>query len=363
MRGEYSTAEKKSDRDQQIGAKAELMRAIRAIFNQAIFLLPLLLGGCGERVSPNFHTIQGMELGTTYTIIVEEKDSAGLQSEIDGLFEEANNSMSLYSPNSLISRINRGETDSLDRHLTYCIELAQVVSKMSGGLYDITVKPLSEAWGFLDKRAEVGKELNIDSLLQYVGYQKIGVEDGRLIREARGVQIDLNSIAKGYIVDLMGEMLIQRGVENFMVEVGGEIVCRGVNKRGGEWVIGIDSPYDGNIVSGEQLQAKISFTDAGMATSGNYRKYYVDEQGRKVVHIINPLTGYSEPSTLLSTTVVANSAALADALCTMLMVMGEERAKEFVENNPQYPTYLVYDGGEEEFRVFYNTTFEKLIEK
>lgn len=316
---------------------------------------------CADNGKEKYYRYEGFVLGTTYHFVIGDVDTTGMQQSFEQLFEQANMSMSLYDENSLLSRVNRAETDSVDIHIAHCIELAHEVSEMSGGVYDVTVKPLSKAYGFLYDNADV--EINVDSLLQFVGYKKIKVENGRLIREVEGVQIDLNSIAKGYIVDLVAEMVRAKGAQNYMVEIGGEVMCGGVNPKGEKWVIGIDVPEDGSFVAGKQLQAKVAFTEMGLATSGNYRKFYYNDKGEKIVHTINPLTGKTNPSNLLSATVVADNCAMADALATMLMAMGLDDAKEFLQTNQKYAGYLIYgvEGGK--YQDFANEPFNALMIK
>ena len=304
-------------------------------------LYALLVGCAGPR--PVVTTLQGFTQGGAYRVIVKsDRDRSDLQQPVDSLLDLIERSMSLYDEHSLISRLNRNETDSLDAFITRCIETAAEISRESDGFYDITVKPLIEAWGFIHKNAP-GKSPNIDSLLQYVGYEKIAIRDGRLIKSSPGVQIDLNSIAQGLTADEVGRLLEKEGIESFLVEVGGgEIFCKGTNPGGTPWRVGIDKPFEGNFLPGANIQTRLHISDQGVATSGNYRKFKVLDDGRKVVHIFNPKSGYSVESNLLSATVVAENAALADAYGTMLMVFGLERSIDFLSTKPGLLAYLVY---------------------
>lgn len=308
-----------------------------------------MLAGCAPK--SDYVVVDGFALGTTYHFVVGGiADTAGMRARIASLLGEVEASMSIYDSNSLISRLNRNETDSVDRHIAYCVEQARMVSEMSGGVYDVTILPLTEAWGFAGVKAAA--EPDVDSLLRFVGYEKIRVEDGRLIKERPEVRIDLNSIAKGYAVDLMAGLMEEFGSENYLVEIGGEIFCRGINRAGRDWLVGIDSPSDGNYAPGADVQTELSLSGAGLATSGNYRKFYVDGQGRKVVHTIDAVTGGSRPSNLLSATVVAHNTTVADALGTMMMALGLEKSVEFLERNHQFAGYLIYaddDGNYKEY--------------
>lgn len=278
---------------------------------------------CTPRQDASYHVVQGSALGT----FVEVRCPATVASDevvamIERVDREAKMSMSIFDSCSLLSRINRGETDSLDGHLMANIELAERFSVMSDGRYDITVKPLTDAWGFGRERS-MGAEPNIDSIMEFVGYDRIEIVDGRLVREDIRTQIDLNSIAKGYTVDLMAEELEAMGLSSYMVNIGGEIRCKGVNASGSTWRVGIETPYDNNFAM-DSFEKIIEVSNAAIATSGNYRRFHLDEDGNKVAHTISPITGYSVVSELLSATVVAPTCAEADAAATMLMACGSE---------------------------------------
>lgn len=324
-----------------------------------------VLAGCSPRKTAGYVSVDGFGLGTSYHISAEVADTAGLRASIDSVFRLADRSMSVFNPQSLLSRLNRNETDSVDAHVAYCVELASRISDLSGGVYDITIKPLSEAWGFTGRGAQ--ERPNLDFLLQFVGYKKISIEDGRLIKQRPEIQIDLNSIAKGYTVDLLARMLEARGVGNYLVEVGGEIFCRGVNQRGTTWTVGVDRPEDGNFVPGAEMDAYLTFSGEGLATSGNYRRFYTDAAGAKVVHTINAVTGESRPSNLLSATVIAENTATADALATMMMAVGLEQAITVLEANPQWKGYLIYHKGYDAaqqrdiYGVYYTESMKKHI--
>jgi thiamine biosynthesis lipoprotein len=287
-----------------------------------VFIMPLLLiaGGCNKRSS--YITIDATALGTFAQVkcntTLSPTDIASIINDVD---IEAKASMSIFDSNSLLSQINRNETDVVDKHIAYNIALAEQISAISEGAYDITIKPLTDAWGFgRDRRHDT--EVNVDSLLEFVGYTKICIEGDHIIKQDPRVQIDLNSIAKGYVVDMIAERLEELAIEDYMVNIGGEVRCKGLNPRGAEWSIGIETPYDGNM-SMDSFEKIIYVEDAAVATSGNYRRFYISEDGAKVAHTIDPRTGYSAVSTLLSATVVAEDCATADAAATMFMTLGD----------------------------------------
>lgn len=294
----------------------------RPLFQLATLFALCTLASCVNS-SREYVSVEGQALGTFVAI---KYDGEGKESDVVDMIkkidQEAKSSMSIFDKNSLLSRINSGQTDSLDNHIAFNIALAERFHKLSNGAYDITIKPLTEAWGFADRKAD-GSVPNIDSLIEFVGHDKIAVVEGCLKREDPRTQIDLNSIAKGYTVDLMADELEAMGIANYMVNIGGEIRCRGLNSRGTPWAIGIETPYEGNY-SSTSFEKIISKSDCAMATSGNYRRFYTTDDGRKVAHTLNPKTGHSVTSELLSATVIAPTCAEADAAATMFMALGSE---------------------------------------
>ena len=327
-----------------------LSRLHTSILFTTTILVAILSYGCVERSS--YIEINGEALGT----FVQVKCSTTLPKEtisniIQEVDQESKNSMSIFSPTSLLSRINRNETDSLDCHIIRNIELAERFSKLSDGAYDITIKPLTDALGF--GREEATYEVNIDSLLEFVGYELLSIEEGRLRKADSRVEIDLNSIAKGYTVDLVAERLEALGIKSYMVNIGGEIRCKGHNAKGQRWSIGIETPYDGNMAM-DSFEKIVYIADRAVATSGYYRRFYLTEDGQKVAHTIDPKTGHSAVSTLLSVTVIASTCAEADAAATMLMSLGAsdsaERVAEQCHEEFGWDYYLIFAGGEE-YRV------------
>lgn len=285
----------------------------------ASLAIATFMWGCNEGIS-SYKSIDSFALGTFVQLTCRTSHpTAELTRLIAEIDQEAKASMSIFDDSSLISRINRNETDSLDRHIEFNIELAGKFYELSDGAYDVTIKPLTSAWGFAEKSSL--QEPNVDSLLQFVGFDKITVAEGRLIKSDSRSQLDFNSIAKGYVVDLVAERLDQMGIADYMINIGGEIRCKGINPRGGDWTIGIETPYEGNFEQ-ESVEKIIAITNCGVATSGNYRRFHLSEDGRKVAHTIDPKTGYSVLSDLLSVTVIAATCAEADAAATMFMAMG-----------------------------------------
>ena len=314
----------------------------------AICVVATLLVGCQD-CKKHYTVVESTALGTFVQVkcspTITKTELYDLVRNIDA---EAKESMSIFEHGSQLSKINRNECDSLDSHIMANLALAKRYYELSNGYYDVTVKPLTSAWGFAAK-GEKCNNPNIDSLLEFVGFDKIAITDHRITKSDSRIQIDLNSIAKGYVVDLVAETLSKRGVESYMVNIGGEIRCKGMNPEGNEWHIGIETPYEGNFEQ-NSLEKIIPVSNCAVATSGNYRRYYTSEEGLKVCHTINPKTGYSVLSNLLSATVVAQTCAEADAAATMFMAMGSEGgalelAKQ-CEKDYGWSYYFIYADGE-----------------
>ena len=317
---------------------------------------------CCSAPREEYVTVDGQMLGTFLHIVAQtDVEPSEIYSRMMQLDSAAKASMSIFDEQSLLSRVNRGETDSLDSHIIYNLELARRVHLLSGGAYDVTIKPLTTAYGFAGK--ERVSEVNIDSLLQFVGMDKVSVEGGRLVKADERVALDFNSIAKGYTVDLAANELEKMGVENYIVDIGGEVRCKGINKKGVAWRVGVETPFDGNQSNGEFIQQIISLSNCSMATSGNYRRYYLDKEGRKVAHTIDPRTGQSVISELLSATVIAPTCAEADAYGTMFMALGKEAAIELARRMSEQGVYVYFitSGKGDEFEVYYSSQLESML--
>ena len=316
-----------------------------------IIAFTLLLAGCASK--PCYRTVDGSMLGTTYHIVAETTLSQQqIFEEMQRINLEAIASMSIFNPNSLLSRINRNETDSVDIHIARNIEVATKVNALTPR-YDITVKPLVDAYGFAAKNREV--KPNIDSLVKFVGFSKFSLSGNRIVKSDCRLQIDLNSVAKGYVVDLIAEWLDSQKAENYIVEVGGEIRAKGVNARGVAWRVGVDTPFDNNNSPGQHQQRVVQISGAALATSGNYRRFYYNEAGERISHTLNPQTGHSQTTSLLSATVIAPRCATADALATAFMASDEKDAialAESLRDSIRVYFILAPRQGEEVYREF-----------
>lgn len=333
----------------------------KSLYGIAAAVLAAALGGCAPRAP--YTTVDGAMLGTTLHVSADVRgvDKQTLYAAIMALDAEAKASMSIFDEGSLLSRLNRNETDSVDGHIAFNLCLADSIGLLSDGRYDVTVKPLVEAWGFAGK--ERAADPDVDSILRFVGRDKVRIVAGRLRKDDPRVQLDFNSVAKGYTVDLLAALIEGFGAENYLVDIGGEVRCRGVNREGRPWRIGIETPFDGNMSNGEYLQTRIALSEGGLATSGNYRRFYLDDRGRKVAHTIDPRTGRSALSRLLSVTVAAPTCAEADALGTMFLAMGADDALSRARTMPGVKVYFILAGEGDVYEEWASPAMKELIMK
>ncbi|WP_346700603.1 FAD:protein FMN transferase [uncultured Alistipes sp.] len=331
----------------------------KGVFGVLVLLLSGLFAGCGS--GRHYTTVDGVMLGTTLHVVADVRNTTSqeLYRAVMDLDREAKASMSIFDAGSLLSRLNRNETDTVDRHIAFNLRLADSIGALSDGRYDVTVKPLVEAWGFAGKQAVAHP--NIDSILAFVGRDKVRLEGNRLVKSDPRVQLDFNSVAKGYTVDLLAELVEGFGAENYIVDIGGEVRCRGVNRQGQPWRIGVETPFDGNMTDGEYLQRRIRLSEGGLATSGNYRRYYLDADGNKVAHTLDPRTGRSVVSRLLSVTVVAPTCAEADALGTMFLALGADDALATAGRLPDVKVYFILAGDGDSYEEYVSPAMKPLI--
>ncbi len=304
-------------------------------------VIALTLFSCTPQ--PEYAELNGLTQGTTYHIVVEKVpglDIMALRQEIELLFTEIDNSLSIYNDSSVISAINANRSNLTDTLFREVFRASSQISSESGGLFDITIGPLVKAWGFGPDAIKRFDESMLDSLLALVGMDKVRLEGDRIIKADPDMFIDVNAIAQGYTVDLVADLIVRSGITHCLVEVGGEVRTVG-DKHGMGWKVGIDTPADGNYVPGADIQARIRLDNLALATSGNYRKFFV-EDGIKYSHTIDPSTGYPVRHTLLSATIIAPTGAVADAWATACMVGGKDEAIAFIEKYDFLEGYLIY---------------------
>lgn len=277
-----------------------------------------------------YYNDSGVVWTTEYHIAYEASDN--LKDSIEAVLDGIDRSVSVFNKESLLSKINAGRTAQADEYFARLYATAHEMFVGSGGAYDPTVMPLVNAWGFGYKTGRVPQREEIDSMLAFVGMDKTSLNGGVLHKDDSRTMFDFSSIAKGMACDEVGRMLERNGVENYMVEIGGEVACRGVNYHGGVWHVSVDMPIENDTAVTHSSAVVLSIDSGGVATSGNYRNFKV-VNGQKTAHIINPVTGYPQITNLLSVTVVARSCMLADAWATACMVMGSERVKKMMESD------------------------------
>lgn len=292
-----------------------------------------------EKSMPFQHD-EGMIFGTFYSVTYQyDRD---LKTEIEQELNMVDASLSMFNKNSVISKLNRNEKVELNEMFITVFDLAKQVSKDTDGAFDITVAPLVNAWGFGFKNDCPPTKHTIDSLMQYVGFDRVYLYAKVIRKDNPNIMIDCSAIAKGYGSDVVASCLRKHGIKNFMVEIGGEVVTAGHNPKNKKWQIGVEKPVDDTLATKSELQTVIEFSDGAMATSGNYRNFYYKD-GKKYAHTIDPATGYPVQHNILSATVMAKTCARADAYATAFMVMGLEKAKKVIARNDDLKAYIIYD--------------------
>lgn len=307
---------------------------------------------------PAYHSITGLVFGTIYNITYQY--DGDLKPEIEAELKRFDQSLSPFNDSSVISRINRNEELVADSFFVKCFNRSMEISRETKGAFDITIAPLANAWGFGFKKGAFPDSSMIDSLRQITGYEKVHLEDGKVVKQDPRIMLSCSAVAKGYSVDVVAQLLERKGIKNYMVDIGGEVVVKGKNPKDGLWRIGINKPIDDSLSVRQDLQTVLEITDLGMATSGNYRNYYYKE-GKKYAHTIDPRTGYPVQHSILSATVIAEDCMTADALATSFMVMGLEEAEAFCKANPKIDAYFIYSGDNGEFKTYYTQGMKKYI--
>lgn len=332
----------------------------------SIGIITIILGflSCTNASGPNEQVYSGEALGTTFSLKFFHPEELELENELDSIFRVINNSMSTYQEGSDISRINSGDTTiSVDENFRKVFLASEKIYLESDGYFDPTVGNLVNAYGFGPESGYEALEANqIDSLMQFVGFNKLELtEQNRIIKEKEGIYLDFNAIAKGFTVDVIAAMLDQKGVKNYLIEVGGELVAKGINKgKEQPWIIAIDDPLQTK--ENRTLQATLFLKDRAMATSGNYRKFRIDSvTGQNYVHTINPISGKSERNNLLSVSVLAENCMLADGYATAFLARGFEKSKEMLEKLENVDVYFVYTDPSGEVKVFTSEGFEEVL--
>ena len=302
----------------------------------------------------------GMVFGTIYNITYE--CDSDLHQAIKAVLQKVDNSLSPFNDHSIITAINQNKDVEPDEMFLTVFNKAKEISRETNGAFDITVAPLVNAWGFGFKNGIQPNRHQVDSLRRLIGYEKIALKDGRIVKQSPGIMLDCSAIAKGFGSDVVADFLRQHGVTNFMVEIGGEIVTSGVNPQRLPWKIGVIKPTDDTLSVKSEILSVLNVTDLAMATSGNYRNFYY-KGGKKYAHTIDPKTGYPVQHNILSATVLADDCATADAYATSFMVLGFEGTQRILDKHPELMAYLIYTNDIGEYSVWYSPSMEEKIIK
>ncbi len=304
---------------------------------------------------------EGKTQGTYYSATYLQPDGRDLKAKIEERLQQFEMSLSTYNPNSIISRINNNDpTVKTDLDFETIFYAAQEAAVRTNGALDITVGPLVKAWGFAFGNNDHSKLPNVSDFLPYVGYKKVRIENHKVIKDDPRILIDANSIAQGYSVDVIAKLLRDNGCKNYMIEIGGEVACKGLNANGEKWRIGIDKAVDDSTSMNNELQTILSITDCAVTTAGDYRKFYIKD-GKKYSHIINPHTGYPANGNLLSVTIVAPTAIMADAYDTPFMVLGVDSCLKVCKSIPGMECYLIYVDKNGKNQIAYSEGFKKYL--
>lgn len=331
-----------------------------------LFIPVLLLFIFCEKKEPQPLFLQGNAFGTTYNIQFYSEKNIDYKKGLDSVIDAVNQSVSTYVPDSDISKVNKGDStvvvDSIFREV---FKISEAVNKKTNGYFDPTVGVLRNAYGFGDvKPLKNIDSTTLDSLMQYVGFSKVKINnDGTVSKEYPQIYFDFNAVAKGFGIDCLGRYLESKGVTDYLIELGGEILTKGQNVEiGQEWVVGIEA-VDSELED-RSFEATVNLKNVGMASSGNYRKFRVDSlTGKKYVHTLNPLTGSAEKSDVTSATVIAPTCGVADAYATSFMALGLEKSKKLLKNLPNVEAYLTYSDSLNNHKVFITEGFKERMPK
>ena len=313
-----------------------------------------VLASCGKQ--PKKMVLQGQAQGSYYAVTYYDSLGRNFQRDIDSIFHAVDVSVNLWVDTSVISKVNRNEDVTLDAIFIDNFNIAQEAARLSDGYFDPTISPIVAAWGFSYKSGDSLTPQIIDSLRQLVDYRNIRIENGKVVKENPAMTLDFNAIAQGYTSDLIARFLESRGVKNFLVDTGGEIMARGEKPDGKPWIVGIEKPAE-NMDSERIVQTRIALRDKGLVTSGSTRKY-VERNGKRYSHCIDPKTGYPVEHQLLSVTVMAENSVWADALASICMVMGKERSLPLIQGMDGVEAYYIFVNDQNELETFATEGFK-----
>ena len=308
---------------------------------------------------PKKVVLDGLAQGSYYAVTYFDDEGRNFQHDIDSIFHAVDMSVNLWVDSSVISKVNRNEEVTLDSIFIDNFNIAQEAAQLSDGYFDPTISPIVTAWGFSYKNGDSITPQLIDSLKRLVDYRNIRIEDGAVVKQNPAMQLDFNAIAQGYTSDMIAHFLESRGIKNYLVDTGGEIMAKGEKPNGQPWIVGIEKPAE-NWDSERLLQTRIALRDKGLVTSGSTRKY-VERDGRRYSHCIDPKTGYPVEHQVLSVTVLAENSVWADALASICMVMGMEPSLPLIESMDGVEAYYIFVNEKNELETFATEGFKTLI--
>ena len=319
-----------------------------------IIIAILVLSSCTRQ--PQKMVLQGLAQGSYYAVTYYDEQGRNFQQEIDSIFHAVDLSVNLWVDSSVICKVNRNEEVVLDQIFIDNFNIAQEAARLSDGYFDPTISPLVSAWGFSAKNGDSITPQLVDSLRRLVDYRKVRIEDGRLIKEDPAMKLDFNAVAQGYTSDLIAGFLESHGVKNYLVDTGGEIMARGGKADGSPWIVGIEKPAEQRD-SEQVVQTRLALRDRGLVTSGSTRKY-VERDGKRYSHCIDPTTGWPVDHQVLSVTVLAENATWADALASICMVMGMEKSLPIIESMDGVEAYYIFLNNDNELETLATNGFE-----
>ena len=316
-----------------------------------------LLAACGQQ--PKKMVLQGLAQGSYYAITYYDEQGRDFRNDIDSIFHAVDMSVNLWVDSSVISKVNRNEEVALDDIFIDNFNIAQEAAALSGGYFDPTISPIVTAWGFSYKDGDTITPQLIDSLKQLVDYRKVRIENGKVVKENPAMTLDFNAVAQGYTSDMIAAFLDSKGVKNYLVDTGGEIMAKGGKPNGKPWIVGIEKPAPDQDAE-RVVQTRLALRDKGLVTSGSTRKY-VERDGKRYSHCIDPHTGYPVEHQVLSVTVLAENSVWADALASICMVMGMEASLPLIEGMDGVEAYYIFVNAYGELETFATEGFQKLI--
>lgn len=316
-----------------------------------------VLASCEKQ--PKKMVLQGQAQGSYYAVTYFDEQGRNFQHEIDSIFHAVDISVNLWVHNSVISKVNRNEEVTLDSIFIDNFRIAQEAARLSNGYFDPTISPIVAAWGFSYKKGDSITPQLIDSLKQLVDYRKVRIKNGKVIKETPAITLDFNAIAQGYTSDLIAGFLDSHNIKDYLVDTGGEIMARGEKPNGQPWIVGIEKPAE-NWDSEQVVHTRIALCNKGLVTSGSTRKY-VERDGKRYSHCINPKTGYPVEHQLLSVTVLAENSVWADALASICMVMGLEQSLPLIDSLGGVEAYYIFVNKQGELETYATEGFQSLV--